>query len=352
MSLTVLLNILIVEDNPGDQFLVTDLLHSSGLSIRNIFFAGTIRESLKVLKEENVDIVLLDLSLPDSHGINSYISVKKCSLSIPVVILSGYTDMALALEAITLGAQDYLIKGDSDEKLLAKTILYSIERMRVEVKLKQSEERKQFEITEAVIAAQENERQYIGRELHDNINQILASTLLYLGLSKRDNKGLDFFTKTAETLITKAITEIRSLSHSMIPPSFSESKLQEAIELLLDSITKTTGIPVHTEFAGLDEDCLPDKLKLTLYRIVQEQLNNIQKYAATENIYVTLIQLNKELTLCIKDDGLGFDTNRVTGGIGLMNIKTRASLLNGKMDIISAPGKGCTLLVNFMIATV
>jgi DNA-binding response OmpR family regulator len=130
-----------VEDNPGDQFLLEELLLSTGIKIREVFTTESIRQALDVLKSQSVDIILLDLSLPDSFGINSFTSIREKAGYTPIVILSGVSDMNTALDAITLGAQDYLIKGDFDEKLLSKTILYSIERMNNLQALQQSNER-------------------------------------------------------------------------------------------------------------------------------------------------------------------------------------------------------------------
>ncbi|MEO8174692.1 MAG: response regulator, partial [Sediminibacterium sp.] len=123
------ITILMVEDNTGDQFLLSELLNASDLNIKNLYPAIRLDQALLQLKEP-IDIILLDLSLPDSNGIDTFNSIIKHAGATPVVILSGLTDTKLALDAITLGAQDYLIKGDFDEKLLAKTIRYSIERKR------------------------------------------------------------------------------------------------------------------------------------------------------------------------------------------------------------------------------
>jgi len=80
---------------------------------------------------------------------------------------------------------------------------------------------------------------------------------------------------------------------------------------------------------------------------VQEQLNNILKHAAAQKVIIHLVKDNEKTLLSIKDDGAGFDTTKKANGVGLMNIKTRASLFNGDIAIISSPGKGCELRVLF-----
>ena len=117
------IKILMVEDNPGDQFLLAELLTSAGFNKDLLLTAPSFAEAIDILKSQPVDITLLDLSLPDSEGIETFINIKALVAEKPVIILSGTTNTQLALDAITLGAQDYLIKGDFDEKLLSKTIL-------------------------------------------------------------------------------------------------------------------------------------------------------------------------------------------------------------------------------------
>jgi CheY-like chemotaxis protein len=104
-----------VEDNPGDQFLLAELLTSAGFNKDSLLTAPSFAEAVDILKSQPVDITLLDLSLPDSEGIETFINIKALVAEKPVIILSGTTNTQLALDAITMGAQDYLIKGDFDE---------------------------------------------------------------------------------------------------------------------------------------------------------------------------------------------------------------------------------------------
>lgn len=206
---------------------------------------------------------------------------------------------------------------------------------------------KHQEITEAVISAQEIERQELGAELHDNVNQILAGSLLYLGMAKRE-LGIDHeYLKETDNLINMAIDEIRSLSHSLILPSLHESEFLDALKNIIDTTCKTSGIMISLQAGGFDESSMPDKLKLTIYRIVQEQISNILKHAAAKKVIIRLLKENGSTLLCIKDDGSGFDTSKKATGVGLLNIKTRASLFNADVSIISSPGNGCELRVLF-----
>ena len=94
------------------------------------------------------------------------------------------------------------------------------------------------------------------------------------------------------------------------------------------------------EAIGLDEEKLSEKLRLTIYRIIQEQFNNILKYSKASSVLLKIVQDNEKLKLTIQDNGIGFDTSKKKSGIGLMNIKARASLFDGEVIIHSSPGQG------------
>lgn len=220
------------------------------------------------------------------------------------------------------------------------------EKVLLQQNLDKINEIKQKEITDAVITAQEKEREVIGGELHDNVNQILATSLLYLGIAKKDINNTAMMDET-EKLINTAIREIRNLTHSMIAPSLEATSLQNALENIIKVTRLNNSFTVHSRLDCKEESGMPDKMKLSIYRIVQEQISNIQKYANANNVFISFECNQQEIILSIKDDGLGFDTTKKSEGVGLMNIKTRASLYNGKVSIQSSPGNGCELIIIF-----
>jgi signal transduction histidine kinase len=211
-------------------------------------------------------------------------------------------------------------------------------------------ERKEIEkkIMQASIDGQEREREEIGRELHDNVNQILTTARLYLETIHETPNEQESIIRRCGEIITTAIEEIRKLSRNMTQSFYKEIGLKLSIEDLLENIRQLPErIHVSFDFFVPAEPLLDDKLKTTLFRIVQEQLNNILKHAAASSIRVALQQEEDMLFLRIIDDGTGFDTRKKREGIGINNIISRAELFNGQVNIESAPGKGCALIVNF-----
>jgi signal transduction histidine kinase len=159
-----------------------------------------------------------------------------------------------------------------------------------------------------------------------------------------------FYLQQGTQTIMSAIEEIRNLSHSMIAPFMEKTTMKEAIENMILSIESTSGIKINMESSGLDEEKLSEKLRLTTYRIIQEQFSNVLKYSKASLVSLKIFQDNEKLSLIMQDNGVGVDPSKKTSGIGLMNIKTRASLFKGETNIHSSPGQGFELSVVMRLA--
>lgn len=233
--------------------------------------------------------------------------------------------------------------------MVAEMIRISLARKHEAILLKKSEaeltEQKveaQKMITRAVLKAEENERNKIGQELHDNVNQILASIKLFLTIIEK--KGIDAgmeLVQNASNLIEEAIQEIRLLSKRYVTP-LKEINLEDSIQSLLDNLSDNTEIKASF-IVNNYEQSIEDDLKLNVYRVVQEQINNIVKHAQASNIEVTLNADYEFLYLSVQDDGNGFDITQRRKGIGISNMMNRIESYNGNLTIESSPGKGCRM---------
>jgi two-component system sensor histidine kinase UhpB len=467
------LNILVVEDNPSDYFLFEEYLRLSRLPTGEVFHARKLEEAIEILHHHEPDLIFLDLSLPDSEGINSFIRINELAQHISIIVLSGLSDTQIALTTIVLGAQDYLVKGEFDEKLLSKSIQYSIERKKILQKVVENYERyntlikatsdtiwdwdlraneiswnegittifgyqpaqvlntfewhtlkihiddrervlnniknclkegrdqwqeeyryqtaqghykfvydrgyvlkseqnkpyrvlgammditerkkmqeelvrNQIEtqklITQVTIQTQEKERGVIGRELHDNINQILATAKLCVDMAINEEQFRKELLHRSYDSISKAINEIRILSKTLVPPSLGDIGLKEALLEMIENISSPE-LMIRMKANDVLIENLSNNKKLIIYRIVQEQINNILKHSKATESQIELKTHNKKLQLLVKDNGIGFDPKKKAKGIGLNNIISRVEMHNGDMEIISSPGKGCMLKV-------
>jgi PAS domain S-box-containing protein len=219
----------------------------------------------------------------------------------------------------------------------AKEALHQMEQEVMEQKVLE-----QKKISRAIINTQEKERNYIGRELHDNVNQLLASTRLYLGLASKDNEKAKELIKYPMELLDSAIEEIRSLTHKHVAP-LQNMDIEQSVTGLMNLLKKSTGIQTKFEYNLKCE--ISDDLKVNIYRILQEGVSNIIRHAKATKASVLVKDHEDKVIIEIKDNGKGFDVNQKREGIGLSNITNRINSFNGDLSIESSTGKGCSIKI-------
>ncbi|WP_127131614.1 PAS domain S-box protein [Pseudoflavitalea rhizosphaerae] len=236
-----------------------------------------------------------------------------------------------------------IYKGRESFMILANDIT---EKVKLRHELMEEKIYRQKEIMKASIDAQEKEREEIGREMHDNVTQILTTARLCLSLAADDKEPKVLINRSSD-IIAAAIEEIRKLSRDLTQSYHRDVGLQLSLEDLTDSIRIASQLQVDFQFAINDEYQLDDKLKMTIFRITQEQLNNVLKHAKAGSVFVSVVQEGDTITLTVEDDGKGFSMQEKRNGIGLLNIINRADLFNGRVKIDSAPGTGCRMTITF-----
>jgi PAS domain S-box-containing protein len=238
---------------------------------------------------------------------------------------------------ITLGDKEALVSIGIDITSQLKTT-------RKINKLRSAQELK---LKRAVNSGREQEMAFVGRELHDNIVQLLASCRLYHKMLKIDGKDNIQFSAKVEEYLDMAMNELRILSHSMVPPSLKENKLIVAIETLLNESAFAEQVQFILSSDTFLEKLYTNEFKVSLYRIAQEQLNNIRKYAKASEVSIDLGVVGGKLIFKIKDNGVGFDVAAVKKGIGLDNISERAKVFLGTMMINSGVNKGVEMIISY-----
>jgi PAS domain S-box-containing protein len=225
----------------------------------------------------------------------------------------------------------------SGEDATVKKILQS--------RLAAHESEKRQQILAAILKAQENERQEIAVELHDNVNQILTTCkiLLESELKKQDDS---VYVKSSYQYLQNAIDEIRNLSHRLNPSQLDDLGLEETLKELVQRLNMAGKFDVQLSInnpAALRN--VDFHISLSIFRIVQEQISNITKYADASFVRIGIDVSNKFVDVEISDNGKGFNPREVVKGLGLTNIRNRAEFHRGASHVSSAPGEGCVLSV-------
>lgn len=225
------------------------------------------------------------------------------------------------------------------------------EKVRLEEKLEVEKLVKQKEITVAMIQVQEKERYEISTELHDNVNQQLTVAMMYIAsVQQKFPDGSDLL-KQSSGFILNAIEEIRKLCQTLVTPLIKHFGLSKAIETLLDDISAVNTLQTDLTADTFFEEDIKYEFKLNVFRIVQEQMNNIIKHAKATTVKIELVRNEQLIYLKIQDNGVGFDLNMQRKGIGIYNIISRSDLYNGIVDIQTSPGSGCGIHITFQLSS-
>ena len=219
----------------------------------------------------------------------------------------------------------------------------------LEEKLEREIKLKEKQIAEASDEARETERSDIGKELHDNVNQLLGASKMYLEMARLGGENSkSYLSRSSEYTIT-AIEEIRKLTKGLTMDTIKSLGLCESIINIARDTMEINPVKILCALENIREQSMNDKFKLNLFRIVQEQMSNILTHAKATQVTIGLSQNKKSVLLSISDNGVGFDTSKKSNGIGISNIISRTELYNGVAKFKSQLGKGCSLNILFPV---
>jgi signal transduction histidine kinase len=196
-----------------------------------------------------------------------------------------------------------------------------------------------------MVEAQEEERRSISRELHDEVGQSLGALLVEVGQLSKLVPPDDHVTQAQITHIKSvaesAVKSIRDIALLLRPPMLDDLGLVPALEWQAREISRRSDMEVEVQSEDVSES-LGDETKVTIYRLVQEALNNAATHASAKNAKVTITQNSDKITVQVTDDGHGFDPARHRG-MGILGMEERVRRLSGTFTIDSEPGKGTTV---------
>jgi signal transduction histidine kinase len=347
------LRVLLVEDDEDDFVIMRDLISDIDGMRFELAWVSTYSEAVKRAGDAEFDVCILDYRLGEQDGINLLKELKEKGFSAPIIILTGQGDHDIDVLAMREGAADYLEKATLSSDHLERSIRYAIDRSRNIQALQESEEKLRA-LSSRILEAQENERKIVAKELHDSVGSSLTAIKYALEqklVFMKEGIGMEAGISLEQiiTLVRDTMEEIHRISSHLRPSVLDDLGLVTAIRSMcreFEEIYKDIEINTRLE---IEENAVPGPLKIIIYRIAQESLNNIAKHSEAEAVQLTLERTEAGLALSITDDGRGFDRqavrNRVShmGGMGLEGMKERAELYNGRFEIVSDKGKGTTI---------
>jgi two-component system, NarL family, sensor histidine kinase UhpB len=470
------MKILLIEDNPGDARLIREMLADAGGQGFAIEWVSRLVEGLERLGRGGIGLVLLDLDLPDSHGLDTFIKAYAQAPHVPFVVLTGLADETLGLTAVRKGAQDYLFKDGTDPKLLLRAIRYATERKQAEialeverqklysvlnslpvfVHLKTADHRIRFanrrfieifgepgdkpcyevvkgmsepceaclafevlktrvpqkiewttplndrayevynypfcadndllvltlglDITERkrtekklreseqnlralasqLLTAQEHERQRIAHGLHDELGQSLLVLKLQAGHLKKnlDKDQADLRKECGDMMrqVDRLVDEVRRLSRDLSPAMVRDLGLSLAVKRTIEEFSRHYDVETDMHQVEDLKGLFPRETQIGIYRIFQESLTNIGKYAQASRLTITIKREDSYVAFMVADNGRGCNLDEVMGrdptnrGLGLIAMQERALMMGGTLEIKSEEGKGTRITFRIPIS--
>jgi signal transduction histidine kinase len=204
------------------------------------------------------------------------------------------------------------------------------------------------ELSQQLVATQEEERKKLSRELHDHVGQMLTALRMELGRVERLAAGPDGRIAAAvaecKQLAETMLRTVRDLALGLRPSMLDDFGLQPALEWHVRDFQRRYNMAVDMRLEG-DLDALPDRYRTCIYRVVQEALTNCVRHAGASRIEVTVSRRDPRIELCIADDGVGLDRTKAAPGLGLIGIEERVRELQGVVRIRSAADAGTRLTI-------
>jgi len=319
--------VLLIEDNELDaRTMIRALGRSGSIEVER---HGDLASGLEALGSSAFDCILLDLSLPDSEGLDGVERVIEAAETCPTVVLTGLDDPATAVQAVAHGAQDYLVKGTATPELIERSVRYAITRFWTESRLVATERR-----LEAVVT-----REQIARDLHDTVIQRLfaAGMSLQAGVGLSDDE-LRQRVRGAVDEIDDAIRELRQAIFGL--HSHEVSAFEGEVHKVAESFNEPLGLAPAVSVDPLPE--LGDHLRHDLLAATREALSNIAKHARATAVDVSLCEVDGFVVLSVEHLGATNARSEAPepgSGHGLVNLAARAEEHGGEFDLhIAADG--------------
>jgi signal transduction histidine kinase len=342
--------VLIVDDDPTAREALIAMLEGKDYDLQ---VAKDGIQALQMLKTLQPDLILLDVMMPgmDGYEVCRRIRATPELAEVPILLLTALDDRDSRVRGIESGADDFLSK-PADRRELAARVRTITRLNRYRILVEQRENIRHM--AEHTVAAQEQERQRISRELHDDLGQALTTHLLALRNLQEDlSLPQEAIFERLQSLHDQAyevMVKIRRLARDLRPPVLDALGLKVAMQTYCSEFTRRTHLPVIFE-ADASLPQFPDVYNITLYRILQEALTNVVKHAHASQVWVDLSVEDELVNLTVQDNGIGFDEGKSqSNGIGLTGLRERITIAGGTLNINSTPKRGTILSAQFPLS--
>ncbi|MBW4621365.1 MAG: response regulator [Cyanosarcina radialis HA8281-LM2] len=347
-------DILIVDDRLDNLRLLSAMLSEQGYDVRGVTTGSA---ALMGSQAQPPDLILLDINLPGMNGYEVCQQLKAHSKTeeIPVIFLSAYSEAIDKVKAFAVGGVDYITKPFQAEEVLVRIetqlrlgkLQAELQERNLSLQQALEQQRSLNQKLEEMTAVEERNR--IARDIHDSLGHSLVALNVQIGaaisLWQKDPNEAHKFLLQAKRLGSDALAAVRQSVAAIRSDPFAGELFESAIANLIEEFHSTSGILPESHI----ERSFPSStlVNRAVYRLLQEGLTNICKYAEATAVKIQIQTTATELLFSLEDNGKGFEVNQQKTGFGLQGMEERVTALGGQLEIVSAPNRGCCIRARF-----
>jgi signal transduction histidine kinase len=334
------LKVLLVENNEDGYILVRNMLHEAPRSRFNLDWARDYEMAIQEFDLKRHDAYLVDYDLKGRNGLDILREAIERGCRAPLVLLTGRQEPDIDIAAVRAGASDYLIKSEITPCLLERSIRYAIERKRAEETLRDSQHQLRH-LSAELLHVQEEERKLIASELHGNLGQLLVAVKLGVENTLAHLKKGRISSQKLEPLVPvlqHAIEEVRLLYTKLRPVILDDLGIVATLSWYCREFSKLhPEVDIVASFE-VDEEEIPDELKVIIYRLVQDALEITINGGARKKVNLALLRTSKFLSLLISTEALDGNPNHLSGAqcsqrsLNLAAMRERTILSGGEFS--------------------
>ena len=340
------LPIMLIDDDEDSYVVTRYLLTAVQDWVVELQWARTYQAGLAALADQQHELYLIDHGLDTGSGLELVREAVARGYRKPMVMLTGIHDRQVDIQAMQAGAADYLLKDRLDASTLERCIRYTLERQRLRDALEDRAQRL-HRLAGKLSQAEQRERARVARLLHDHLQQVVVSAKMHVeGMTASE---LDEGRSRVQGLLDQVLDISRTLAVELNPPILLDAGLAAALKWLASRMDEKYALAVD---ADIDADAEPESetVRLMLFHAVRELLFNVTKHAGVNAARVVMCRDDDEqVRITVADEGAGFDPEilnhpaATTGGFGLLYLRERLGLVEGRLEVDTAPGAGCRI---------
>lgn len=346
------IRMLLIEDDEDAAEAMTLTLSKLGVPIKTV---SSGEQGVEEWKKGGYDVVVSDIRMRGMDGVGVLRAIRAQDEDFPVILLTAYEQIDTAIEALRLGAQDYIVKPVTYMEALLMSVQKAVDHHRLLLENRAMSIRLKSLASE-LLRVEEKERRQLASNLHDALGQnfvIIKMKMEEISSLAPTGRVKDLAHDGCE-ILNQILQQTRYLVFNLSPPILYDLGLEAALDSLVVQIRKTHGQVIQYT-PGNISSLLGQEMSIVLFRVVREVLHNAIKYAQAQRISLSLSREDGRVVIVVEDNGVGFDVEGVTSydskqfGYGLFSVREQLQNAGGTVEITSIKGEGTKVVIKMAV---